>query len=131
MDPIADMLTRIRNAQAVGLSTVNIPFSRIKFSLAKILVKEGFIKKAEKKGRGIQRKIELILQYEDDKKMIPRIQILKRISKSGQRIYTKKKWLDEFSKKHSIAILSTSQGLMTDRESKKKGVGGEILCEIR
>lgn len=129
-DPISDMLTRIRNAQAVGHSTVDIPFSKIKFSLAGILAKEGFIKNAEKKGRGIKREIEIELIYEDKKNAIPKIGELKRISKPGKREYIKAKDIRPVLGGRGISIVSTSKGLMAGKEARKKGLGGEILCEI-
>jgi len=130
-DPIADMLTRVRNAQAVGHSTVDIPFSKIKLSLAEILVREGLIKSVEKKGRGAARKLEIELIYEDKNNTIPKISQLKRVSKPGRREYVKVKDIHlVFGGKRGVIILSTSKGLMTEREAKKKGLGGEILCEI-
>ena len=130
VDPISDMLTRIRNAQAIGRPTVDIPFSKIKFSLAEILTKEGFTKKVEKKGRGIKKKIEIELLYEDKKNTIPKIGQLKRISKPGKREYIKTKDIRPILGGRGINIISTSKELMTGKEAKKKGFGGEILCEI-
>ena len=130
VDPISDMLTRIRNAQAVGHSTIDFPFSKIKFSLAEILAEEGLIKKISKKGRGIKRKIEIELLYEDKKNTIPKINQLKRISKPGKREYIKAKDIRPVLAGRGINIISTSKGLMTGKEAKKKELGGEILCEI-
>jgi len=130
VDPISDMLTRIRNAQAVGHSTIDFPFSKIKFSLAEILAKEGLIKKISKKGRGIKRKIEIELLYEDKKNTIPKINQLKRISKPGKREYIKAKDIHPVLSGRGINIISTPKGLMTGKEAKKKELGGEILCEI-
>ena len=130
VDPISDLLTRIRNAQAIGHTTVDLPFSKIKFSLAEILAKEGLIKKISKKGRGIKRKIEIELLYEDKKNTIPKINQLKRISKPGKREYIKAKDIRPVLTGRGINIISTSKGLMTGKEAKKKELGGEILCEI-
>jgi small subunit ribosomal protein S8 len=130
VDPISDMLTRIRNAQAVGHSTIDFPFSKIKFSLAEILAEEGLIKKISKKGRGIKRKIEIELLYEDKKNTIPKINQLKRISKPGKREYIKAKDIRPVLTGRGINIISTPKGLMTGKEAKKKELGGEILCEI-
>lgn len=130
VDPISDMLTQIRNAQAVGHTTVDLPFSKIKFSLAEILAKEGLIKKILKKGRGIKRKIEIELLYEDKKNTIPKVNQLKRISKPGKREYIKAKDIRPVLAGRGINIISTSKGLMTGKEAKKKELGGEILCEI-
>ena len=130
VDPISDMLTRIRNAQIVGHKTVSFPFSKIKFSLAQIISKQGFIGNISKKGRGIKRTIEIVLKYKDDRAKIPAIQGLERISRPGQRIYATKKESGRFLKEQGIVILSTSQGLMTTKEARKKGAGGEILCRV-
>lgn len=129
-DPISDMLTRIRNAQAVGHTTVDLPFSKIKLSLAEILAKEKFIKKAEKRGRGIKRTIQIELIYQDKKNTIPKINQLKRISKPGKREYLKARGIRLVLGGRGINIISTSRGLMTGREARKKGLGGEILCEV-
>jgi len=126
-DPIADMLTRIRNAQAVLKPEVFIPFSKIKYQIAKILEKEGFVESAEKKGRGVKRKIKIVLKYDDK---TPAISGLKRISKPGQRIYLPVKKIKPVRGGFGIAIISTSKGLMTDKEARKKKLGGEIICEI-
>lgn len=130
VDPISDMLTRIRNAQAVNYKTVDLPYSKIKFDLAEILNQERFVGSVSKKGRGNQRELEIKLKYKDDKDKTPHIQGLKRISKPGQRIYIGKKDWMQFSKEQGIVILSTSQGLMTLKDAKKKRLGGEILCKI-
>jgi small subunit ribosomal protein S8 len=130
VDPISDMLTRIRNAQTVGHKTVSFPFSKIKFSLAQIISKQEFIGNVSKKGRGIKRTIEIVLKYKDDRAKISAIQGLKRISKPGQRIYASNRELGKFLKEQGIIILSTSQGLMTAKEARKKGAGGEIICKI-
>lgn len=130
IDSISDMLTRIRNAQAVGHKTVIFPFSKIKFELAKILSAEEFIGAVSEKEKGSKRKIEVVLNYKDAKNTIPKIQGIIRVSRGGQRIYVGKKDLLAISKGRGIAILTTSQGLMIDREAKKKRTGGEIICKI-
>lgn len=126
-DPIADMLTRIRNAVAVKKETVAIPFSKIKQEVAQILKQTGFILDYEKKGRTVtSRKLELRLKYSD---LLPAITNVRRVSKSGQRIYIK--YNDIFPKGRGVLrIISTSQGLMSDAEAKKSKLGGEVLCEI-
>lgn len=129
-DPISGMLTSIRNAQAVGHATIDIPFSKIKLSLAEILAKEGFIKNIEKKGRGTKRRIEIGLAYQDKKNAVPKISQLKRISKPGKREYVRAKNIRSVLRGRGINIISTSKGLMTGKEAKKKGLGGEVLCEI-
>jgi len=130
VDPISDILTRIRNAQAVGHKTVSFSFSKIKFELVDILSREGYLGGVSKKGRGINRTIEVVLKYKDSKNKTLFIQGLKRISKPGQRIYTGKRELGKFLKERGIIILSTSQGLMTMKEARKKNIGGEVLCRI-
>lgn len=126
-DPIADMLTRIRNASAVRKKEVVLPFSKIKYEVAKILKENGWIKETEKiKGKFSQLKI--AIKY--DKENQPVIGSIKRISKPGRRVYVGKDSLPVVLNNLGIAIISTSRGLMTNRDAKKKGLGGEIICEI-
>ncbi|HDY72734.1 MAG TPA: 30S ribosomal protein S8 [bacterium] len=127
MDPIADMLTSIRNAQAVLKETVVVPYSEIKFEIAKVLKKENLIEEVEKKGRKIRKSIEIKLKYENKK---PAILSLKRISKPGQRIYTTAGKIKKVRSGYGISIISTSKGLMTNKQARKQNIGGEILCEI-
>jgi len=149
-DPITDMLNRIRNAQAVLKETVDIPFSNLKYEISKILEKENFIEKAEKKGKKTKKFIKIILKYlpsratakgeEDlsslpskvleDKIKVAAISGLKRISKSGQRIYLPAKKMRRVRGGYGIAIISTPKGLMTDKKARKQKLGGEIICEI-
>ena len=121
------MLNRIRNAQAVLKEAVDVPFSNLKYEIAKILEKEKLIKKAEKKGKKNKKIIEITLRYEGK---VPVISGLKRISKSGQRIYASTKRIKPVKGGYGIAIVSTSKGLMTNKEAKKQKLGGEIICEI-
>jgi len=130
VDPISDMLTRIRNAQAVGHKTVDFPYSRIKSAVAEILSNEKYIEGVSKKGKSEDKKLEIVLKYKNDKKKSPYIQGLKKISKSGQRIYAPAKGLGRIIRQRGITILSTSSGIMTAKDAKIKGVGGEILCAI-
>jgi len=127
MDPISNMLISIKNAQAVGHLTVSVPFSNLKYEIAKILGKEGFIEKVEKKGRGVKRSLEITLKYDGK---VPAISDLKRISKPGQRIYLPYKKIKKVRRGLGIAITSTSKGLMTDKEARKQKLGGEVICEI-
>ena len=127
MDPVSDMLTSIRNALAVKHSTVVIPFSNFKYGIAKIFEKEGFIEKIEKKGRKSKRLIEITLKYSDD---LPAISGLKKISKPGQRIYSNWKKIKRVKGGYGMAVISTSKGLMTNKEARKNKLGGEIICEI-
>ncbi|HDM32021.1 MAG TPA: 30S ribosomal protein S8 [bacterium] len=124
-DPIADMLTRIRNAQAVKKKTVKIPFSKVKFKIARILAQEGFVGEVKKRGKKARKSIEIELKYLPDKS--PFISSLKRISKPGCRIYAGWK---ELKPKRGILIVSTSKGIMTHKEARRLKIGGEVLCEV-
>jgi len=126
-DPIADMLNRIKNAQTVSRSTVEVPFSNFKYEIAKILEKHGFIEKVEKKGRKVKRAIVITLKYRDK---TPAISGLKRVSKPGQRIYLDLTQIRRVKGGYGLAVISTSKGLMVDKEARKQGLGGEVLCEI-
>ncbi len=127
-DPISDMLSRIRNAQMVKQKTTNLPYSKMKLDIAEILVREGFLIAVNKLGRKIDRTLELVIKYEEDGS--PKISEIKRISKPSQRVYTPYKELHPLQGGLGRIILSTPLGLLTDREAKKKKVGGEILMEI-
>lgn len=126
-DPIADMLTRIRNAQAVAHQTVMVPFSKLKLNLAEILVQEGLIKKVTPQGRKTKKIIEIELKYQKDQ---PVINALKRISKPGRRLYIKNNEIRPIRQGFGLSIISTPKGLMTNVEAKKKGLGGEVICHI-
>lgn len=126
-DTIADMLTQIRNAQAVDKETVSIPFSNLKYEIAEILEKGGFVEKVKKRGRKERKKIEITLKYENE---IPAISSLKVVSRPGQRIYKRYKEIGRVKRGYGIVIISTSKGLMTDREARKQKIGGEVICEI-
>jgi len=126
-DPISDMIIRITNAQAVSHSTVSVPFSNFKYEIAKILEKEGFIEKIEEKGKKVKRVITITLKYDNK---IPVISGLKRISKPGQRIYSEAKEMKKVKGGYGMSIISTPNGLMTNKEAKKKKIGGEIILEI-
>ncbi len=131
-DPIADMLTRIRNALAARKPEVILPFSKMKLGIAEILQKEGLIKKVALVERGQENsnfdQIRIVLKYLGPKE--PAIKSLKRISKSGRRVYASKDELPVVLNNLGIAIISTSKGLMTNKEAKKAGLGGEVLCEV-
>ncbi len=126
-DPIADMLNRIRNAQAVFHPTVVFPFSKFKYEIVRILQKEGFVGEVEKKKRKEEKIIKINLKYSEKK---PAISGLKRISKPGQRIYTPAKDIKSVRQGYGINIISTSKGLMTNKEARKNKLGGEMICEI-
>ena len=136
-DPIADMLTRIRNALLVGKSEVVLPMSKIKHQLAKILEREGWIEGVKvikdeqgkrKNGSAVFNELKITLKYKGRKS--PTITSLKRISKPGLKIYVNKNELPRVLNNLGIAIISTSQGLMTNKEARRKGVGGEVICEV-
>lgn len=126
-DPIADMLTRIRNAQAVNKPEVVIPYSKIKMNLANIILREGYIQKAEKIDDGGRAIIKVTPKYLNEKGVIKE---LTRISKPGRRVYANKKSMPYVYDGLGVAIISTSKGLMTNIEARKKNLGGEIICEI-
>ena len=127
-DPIADMLTRIRNANMVHHETVSIPASKLKIELAKLLKSEGFITDYEVKEEGKFKVIVITLKYDANKK--PVISKLERVSKPGLRTYHKAKTLPKVLGGLGVAIVSTSKGLLTDRKARKENVGGEVLCYI-
>ena len=130
-DPIADMLTRIRNASVIRKKQVYIPFSKIKLEILKILKTEGFIKGFEEIKPGTDGQkfggLEVELKYEDK---TPAITAIKKISKPGLRVYATKDELPRVLNDLGLAIISTSQGVMTNKKARKLGLGGEIICEI-
>ena len=127
-DPIADMLTRIRNASTSKFKTVDIPASKMKKSIAQILLDEGYIKAFEEIENETQGIIRITLKYDEKGKRV--IAGLKRISKPGLRIYAAKDELPKVLNGLGIAIISTSKGLKTDKEARELGVGGEVLAYI-
>ena len=125
-DPLADMLTRIRNALAVQKPEIVLPFSKIKYEIAKILKKEGFLNEVEKiEDRFTQ--LKLVLKYQDSKPVISHI---KTISKPGRRVYVSRKEIPYVLNDIGIAILSTSHGVMTNKQARRTKVGGEVICEV-
>ncbi len=127
-DPIADMLTRIRNANQVSHATVSMPSSKLKVQLAKLLKEEGFIADYSEKVEGKFKVLEITLKY--DAKNKPVITKLERISKPGLRSYSKAKNLPKVLGGMGIAVVSTSKGLLTDRKARKENLGGEVLCYV-
>lgn len=123
-DPIGDLLTRMRNAQHAGKPSCSAPWSKIKEQLCMLLVKEKRIAVAEVEGEGKEK--EIVVTF------LPEAQplVLKRVSKPGRRVYTSIKDTFPVLRGFGIAVLTTSQGLLTDREARKKNIGGEILCTI-
>ena len=127
-DPIADMLTRIRNASQAKFKTVDIPASNMKRDIAEILLNEGYIKAYEEIKNDNQGIIRVSLKYTDKGKRV--ISGLKRISKPGLRIYASKEELPKVLNGLGIALISTSKGVMTDKKARELGVGGEVLAYI-
>ena len=130
-DPIADMLTRIRNAARTHKAEVFIPFSKIKLEMLKIMKKHGFINGFEEVAKSPENKfggLQVSLKYDESRQSA--ISGLKRISKPGRRVYAAKDELPVVLNNFGVSIISTSAGLMTNKEAKKKGLGGEIICEI-
>ncbi len=127
-DPIADMLTRIRNALIARHDTVTLPASNMKKSIAKILLDEGYIKSVDYIDDGLQGQIKIVLKYAEGKQSV--IKGLKRISKPGLRVYARNEELPKVLGGLGVAIVSTSKGVMTDKEARKAGVGGEVLAYI-
>jgi small subunit ribosomal protein S8 len=127
-DPIADLLTRIRNANMVRHATVDIPASKTKKSIVEILLKEGFIANYEIVEKDNQETINVSLKYGADKSRV--ITGIKRISKPGLKVYAKKNELPRVLGGLGVAIISTSNGIVTDKEARKLQVGGEVICYV-
>lgn len=128
-DTISDMLTRIRNACAVRHAQVAIPSTKMTRSIAAVLKSEGFIAEFEETGEGIKKNLVVGLKYKGRTRK-PIIQTIRRVSKPGLRVYSNKKDLPRVLGGIGIAIISTSRGIMTDREARKQGIGGEVLCYV-
>lgn len=128
-DTIADMLTRIRNATLVRHQTVEIPSTRMTRSIAQVLKEEGFIADVAESGEGIKRQLVISLKYKGRNRQ-PIIRNLTRVSKPGLRVYSNRKDLPRVLGGIGIAIISTSSGIMTDRDARRRGIGGEVLCYI-
>jgi len=127
-DPIADMLTRIRNAQAVHMASVDVPSSKFKKSLADLLVREGYLKSVEETEVGGHPVLRIGLKY--GPRRAPVIHKITRVSTPGRRAYAKAKHVPVVRGGLGVAVVSTSHGLMIDAEARRKNVGGEIVCEV-
>lgn len=125
-DPISDLLTRLRNASAARKPEVVLPYSKIKHAIAAILETEGYVRKVEKIDAGVAG-LKVVLKYFAGGGALHN---LKRISKPGCRIYVDKDHLPKVQNNLGLAIISTSQGLMTNKDARQKGLGGEVICEI-
>ncbi len=126
-DPIADMLTRIRNAQMARHESLELPASRIKLDILRILKEEGYIKDFRVRREGARRIVKVWLKYVDRKPMLSGLQ---RVSKPGRRVYVGKDEIPKVLNGMGVAVLSTSQGVLPDRQARRLGVGGEVLCFV-
>lgn len=126
-DPISDMLTRVRNAQERAKREVVMPASGKKAAIAEVLKKEGFITDYRVEGEGAQRALRIELKYYQGRPVIERIQ---RVSRPGLRVYRSKDELPSVVGGLGVAIVSTSKGLMSDREARAQGIGGEVICSV-
>ncbi|HZF22370.1 MAG TPA: 30S ribosomal protein S8 [Burkholderiales bacterium] len=126
-DPIADMLTRIRNAQLAEKTSVAVPASKLKVSIAMVLKDEGYIEDFALRGEGAKRALEIGLKYYAGRPVIERIE---RVSRPGLRIYKPANDIPQVMNGLGVAIVSTSRGVMTDRKARQTGVGGEVLCIV-
>jgi small subunit ribosomal protein S8 len=126
-DPIADMLTRIRNAQKARKESVTMPASRVKLAIAEVLQQEGYIEGIETEQDGVQRSIKVGLKYHKSQPVIEKIE---RVSRPGLRVYASASDLPTVHGGLGVAIISTSGGLMTDRQARAQGRGGEVLCIV-
>ena len=126
-DPIADMLTRIRNAQLAEKATVQMPVSKVKLAIAKVLKDEGYVEGFTVVGEEAKPQLEISLKYHAGRPVIEKIE---RVSKPGLRIYKSKDDIPRVMNGLGIAIVSTSHGVMTDRKARATGVGGEVLCIV-
>ena len=125
-DPIADLLTRIRNAQAVGKVAVSMPSSKQKLAIANLLKEEGYVASVNVTG-DVKKVLEIELKYFQGK---PVVEMIKRVSRPGLRIYKSCTELPKIQNGLGIAVISTSKGLMTDRAARKMGIGGEVICYV-
>jgi small subunit ribosomal protein S8 len=126
-DPIGDMITQIRNASMAGNHEITLPYSRMKHHVAEIIMSEGYLDSVEKIGEQPKLNLRIVLKYQNNKSVITG---LKRKSKPGMRIYIDKRSIPKVIGGLGVAILSTSSGIMTGKQARITGVGGELLCEI-
>ena len=128
-DPISDMLTRIRNASEKRHETTKVPASKMSRSIAKVLQKEGFISQISEEGEGVKSHLVIELKY-SGKHRYPIIRSMQRVSRPGLRIYKNTRGIPKVLGGLGVAIISTSKGVMSDRDARKQGVGGEVLCYV-
>ncbi|ADL53389.1 30S ribosomal protein S8 [Clostridium cellulovorans] len=127
-DPIADLLTRIRNANTARHEVVEVPSSNVKKAIANLLLQEGYVKDIEEYNDGIVPMLRIALKYGSDKTRT--ITGLKRISKPGLRVYCRKEEIPQVLNGLGVAIISTSKGILTDKDARKLGLGGEVICYV-
>ena len=127
-DPIADLLTRVRNANSVRHEVVEVPSSSVKKAIVNILLQEGYLKEIEEYNDGVVPMLRLSLKYGSNKERV--ITGLKRISKPGLRVYCKKDEVPKVLNGLGVALISTSKGILVDREARKAGLGGEVICYV-
>ncbi len=127
-DPIADFLTRIRNAHMAKQNVVQIPHSKMKAEIARILQQEGYVQEVSEKGTGVEKRLVIDLKYGPDGSR--GITGLRRMSRPGRRVYRKQTSIPRVLDGLGVAILSTSQGILTDHQARRKGIGGEVLCFV-
>lgn len=126
-DPVADMLTRIRNGQAANKVQVTMPSSRLKIAIVEVLKKEGFIENFTIEGNNANPTLVIVLKYYQGKPVVERIE---RVSRPGLRIYKKRDALPKVMGGMGIAVISTSKGVITDRAARQAGLGGEVICYV-
>lgn len=126
-DPISDLLTRIRNAQSARLPSVELPSSRMKLAIAKILEREGYVERAGERAEGHRKVLSVALRYQNAE---PRIRDIRRISKPGLRVYRGAAELPRVLSDIGIAIVSTPMGVMTNKDARRRKLGGEVICEV-
>ncbi|MCX6724190.1 MAG: 30S ribosomal protein S8 [Candidatus Staskawiczbacteria bacterium] len=126
-DPITDMLNQIKNAEAVGKTEVLVPLSKIKNEIAMILSQQGFVGEVKKAAKGKEKLLKISLKYDNE---VPAIAGFKRVSKPGQRIYEPVSGIKKVRGGYGISIISTSKGLMTNKDARYKKMGGEIICQV-
>ena len=127
-DPIGDFIIRLKNASMAGRTEVSVPFSKVKYEIAQVLIREGFLASAEKKGKKINKFLDVAVKYSPEG--APEIRGVKRISKLGKRVYVKAKEIFPVKFGHGITVISTPNGLKTDKEARKEKVGGEAMFSI-
>jgi small subunit ribosomal protein S8 len=127
-DPIADLLSRIRNATLTRQTSVVVPYAKIKYTILRVLVDAGWISDVSLQGTAPRQDILISLKYDEDGKSI--IRHIRRVSKPGRRIYVGRSHLPVIENNFGMAVVSTSKGMMTNREARRRGLGGEVMCEV-